>query len=323
MAGNQKKKTSKQPRNKKARKQVSTRQKACVCMSDCLQDYTRVLNNPFDAYSRGRRAGVPTAYTTRSYKVAYRVQGSMKTGTSGKGFVMASPYAPGADVAVQATGATSVGTGATALNAFTNLASDTFSVANSTYAYRTNEYKIVAMGLRLQYDGPLLDRGGTFYRYRSPHNDEISNSTFSDILTQEEIVMSSNKGQGVQILWRPAIQTETDFKSTVAHKYELGILVNGDPGLSFRYECVGFYEFVGTDHTVGMTHSTADPVGQAAASQVVMNNETYDIMSEKSILRKTADAVLGMSGYIYDHGPEIRKAANVAVGAAQVAGYLA
>lgn len=298
-----------------------------AALSKCARDYAKVLNDPLQAYDEGIKACVPDAMCFPTLKRSFRLRGTFALGTAGNGFITVNPYGPGSNPALTFTTSTTVLASNGALNVATNTSTETLPTAqfgNSAWGGGDNEYRIVAAGVKVGYSGALLDRAGTIAKFHAPHNDDLSDQSITSFNAEPLCVRQPVTAKEVYAKWCPESNGDVSFSvSSNTHQCVI-IFVQGEPGLTFTYEAAFHYELMGKVYRAvgGTTTSESDPQGFSAVSNAIIAGQTRPHKSNDSFMRDVADKLLTATSYIYDHGSEFQKAANVLMGAGQTVSML-
>jgi hypothetical protein len=155
--------------------------------------------------------------------------------------------------------------------------------ANSNSPYATLDFgsslqfRCVAAGLRLSYNGTELDRGGLIVGLREPDNLSTQGFDEGDMLQYTSVRAERvPDGRWYEVTFAPSDSRAADYTDTPSsHLYEphcMAIMVNGTNGSQpFHFEGWVHYEIVGSAAR-GKTKSHVDPVGASIVSSAV-NNE--------------------------------------------------
>lgn len=143
-------------------------------IADCTKHYAAALADPWNAPAG---ACVPSFYTVPSVKLKWLQSGTLTCGTAADfGYIIPALCGPQNGLtAVEVTGSTFTGTSTTVFNyADTGVAETSLSGLNPTYTIGTSEpevsWKLVACGVRIQYIGAEVNRGGRVYAFTLPNN---------------------------------------------------------------------------------------------------------------------------------------------------------
>lgn len=252
----------------------------------CTRKYAASLIDPSGDASRG--ACVPFGFPMPSQKARAWVRGTFLTGTTGTGYILYTPTIANDQVAVAYTTATSVGSPANVLSAFTNLAS----AVQSKLPYSTAqlavtnsvEGRFVSGGLKVRYIGPQQSCGGFTLALEDPDHVTLNGETGNQLLQFEAANMKqvTTTGEWHVINWSgPVKQAESEYVTTPVYStpYPLGIYIDGTfqsgaggqpiAGPStFEFEAWTNVEYIGRD-TTGKTDNEADPQGASKAVTII------------------------------------------------------
>jgi hypothetical protein len=247
--------------------------------------YNPFLANMFQTGPTGTLTNDPVIYTTTAYPNAYYAwsitAGAYSTGIAGAG--SNSPFTPG----------------------FWQIGL----VAGDS---RSRQYRLVAAGIRVRYIGTDFRNQGRLILYRSEGNQTVYNA--STVLTGSNL-LASTYAQSVPVsrkssyvFYQPDQATLLNYQSVNVYDPTLGggpaignanwsLLIYVDGGdtttpQSWEFEACSWYEAVGSQLSVTMSHS--DPVGFGAvnAAGMARNPTTSPEQVEKPFLRKVLDNIL-------------------------------
>lgn len=164
---------------------TQSRKEKSISLSDPTLRWIAALYDPRQCYED---VAIPLqAIYSEKNKVFAR--GQFFTGTTGVGFVSAAAVGSNDGLCARFTTATSVGTTATAANAFTNLSSG---LTNSRYAQAaygttptTCQGRLVAMSLYVRYAGTELNKGGDIVLLEEPNHQDIGAYSYNTALAQD------------------------------------------------------------------------------------------------------------------------------------------
>lgn len=248
-------------------------------------------------------ACVPFGFPQATKKSKGFTTGRMACGTSGVGYVLANASTVN-DVAVCTyTGATSVGTTATALNAFTNLG--TALQANLPYAAASVgasgtlvQTRLVSQILKVRYAGTEANRNGSVYCVENPIHGDISAMTPSQVFTMPARTNARPKMDGSwhTVLWSgPVAQNEAvlGVTSTFASRTGYaGIVILGTAGDIYDFEVYTQIEYAGQIDGTGPAE--ADAEGYTAIISTVKNaltSTSLDSDAAPTLFRQAMEAI--------------------------------
>lgn len=302
---------------KKERKQLLRKELNIVKVSDktgvirnvwevpeCTKHYISARLYPFDTMAG---ACLPTdTMTFPSAKLRTMASGTFRLGTGNIGYIAFLP-AWGSDSAnIITTTNTSVGTGATALSAFTNLVSFSFpQLPYPSASFGANLLgRFVAGGIRIQYAGTLMNQNGVAFSYCDPDHSSVTNTLtlnqFGNYDTCRRVMITGQVQMG-EDNWitcldnGPAVRSELDFAaaSSVQATPYMVIAVQGVAGDLFEFEVVQHCEIEGTI-VPNMTESHADDQDFEVIDSVVKANYATgppQPKEEKGIIAQIGEAM--------------------------------
>ncbi len=283
--------------------------------------------NPFD----GPIACVPDfpAIPTRRVRVFSR--GSFVTGTSGIGFIVATPefaIAKNANSAYMTT-STFAGNSITLDNTVAGVST---SVTNSDYtaaAFSADadgaQFRVVGSGLRVRYSGTELNRGGQIFALQEPTHDSLDGETITDFMAQVAARKFSMKSsEWTTICYRTVEGTGsfsstapptggTQPKGTYPKANYLGFLVQAPAAatsISLEYEFYTVFELTGKTIT-GIQASHVDIAGYAAVHTTASNGTLGHPVQvprkkhEETFLQEIGHYLLQGLTWVGDHAGEI------------------
>jgi len=232
--------------------------------------------------------------TAFSQKETYFSRGSFSTGTTGYGWVIATPYIVNDVNGVLSTGATSVGGAGTALGAFTNTTgaavNGTWTNANFTATGAAGlQSRIVSASLYVRYAGTELNRGGSYILIEEPNHNALGVYTYTTAQNQSCTHKVPIGEEWVHVCLTPNSIAELQFASDSYGSYPagyiLGILVSsaGAPQ-NFEYEFCIKAEVTGALARAA-TASFEDSIG-------------FGCVFGASNMFQQLDSVLGIDGFI-------------------------
>lgn len=263
----------------------------------CTKKYAASLVDPSGEHSKG--ACLPAGFPMPSQKVRVFNRGFMSTGTTGDGYITWLPVLANDVNSVTTTTALSVGTPATAFNAFTNLQNALISKIPYASAQLTGgnvEGRLVSGCVRVRYAGTEDARAGVVSLFEDPDHLTVSALTTNGISQFDSCGKQRVFGDGAwhQINWSgPCKQNEQEYLATITyggattHVIAITGTVSaaGAPGpQTFEWEVWQNMEYLGRD-VVGKTNNTLDPQG---TTQVV--GKMKDLQSQSDPLNPTTGA---------------------------------
>jgi len=148
------------------------------------------------------------------------------------------------------------------------------------------DWRPVGGGIKIQYNGAVQSRAGTYYLFEQPNNAnwlvaQATDPQPTDLLKFEECAYTIIDENAVSVVHHPRDPTDTSYASNyyfqgdgaysnfsnLATYHTMGILVTGAPtGGSFTFDCVMHWEMVGTA-VPSRTMSHADVLGMQKITQ--------------------------------------------------------
>jgi len=242
--------------------------------SKCTKDYAVALIDP---WSISMAPCVPDNITLPSYKFGVRARGNFQIGTAGTGCVYINPYIPYSDANHAGFFTTSTyaspdvdGAGVTGINPFFNDSP----FVQADFGPLLNNSRVVGCGLRARYTGTEIQRSGNAISFRSPTNGNFLVSgavTESQLLLSKEASTSPVDRDWHYAIYRPSTPTDLAYSdpTALAGNYcMLFAVFGGQPGQSFEFDYVAWFEIVGTN-LPNLTRSHSDPIGLSAVSMAM------------------------------------------------------
>jgi len=268
-------------------------------LPSCTKLYAASLVDPSGISSKG--ACLPAGFPMPSQKIRVFSRGFMSTGTTGDGFIEVYwPLANNLASAIVTTSATSVGTSATAYNAFTNTVASSMTKIPYTTAQLTGgqvEGRMVSGCVRVRYAGTEDARAGVISLFEDPDHLDVQGLSANTMSLFDSCGKQRVYGDGAwhQINWSgPCKQNEQEYlaaagftASAYTHVIAITGTMTGAGALgpaSFEYEVWQNLEYLGRD-VIGKTNNTLDPQG---TTQVV--GEVKKIQSQSEPLNPTTGA---------------------------------
>jgi len=173
-------KATKPLRNTAAQLPLHIRQR----VTSCSLQYASALADPENT---PMGACVPFGFPTPTQKAKNFMRGRFALGTTGHGYVLFNGAIGNNDNTITLTGATSVGTQSTALNAFTNLTNYgfgrlPFTAAQLASASAPMGSRLVAFCLKIRYAGTEAGRNGIIYSIEEPDHNTLASGTGDAIM---------------------------------------------------------------------------------------------------------------------------------------------
>jgi len=289
---------------------------------ECTANYVSAIIDPVGFYGSGADVCVPDTTVIPSTKRSYRMRGTFNSGTSGFGFIEVTPYRPANNnVAIRHTSSTSVGSFSTNKNTFTNINSRNFNVDWSNTDL--TQYRVVACGIRVIYEGSELNKGGLYGAFASPNNSDTSAMSMDDMAELPEWRQARIGNAPMDVIWLPVNATDFTYSGSdaSASPYPITVVVSAATGDAqpYIYEVVWYYELSG-GITQGRTLSHADPIGFPKAQQVVQQQHEYvdkhGPARHKSVWKKFADAIQDTTQVVGDVIGAVKAGAKIAEGIA-------
>lgn len=146
----------------------------------------------------------------------------------------------------------------------TNAAGTNVFTGNSDYAgplgsLSTVQFRLVAAGLRVQYDGPLLNAGGRIVGVEEPDHRPLNGTTFTNLSQYDEArVMRIEPDTWYQVEYRPIDDSSLRYGAYSSGMHFLEGTSAGDVRvLSVDYDDSEFQEFVGDEDNANATMAFA------------------------------------------------------------------
>jgi hypothetical protein len=285
------KRVPRKPRNKKGKGKAPGNQKktqrnkpprTMFHLSECSERYLKALTAPFDFLSSD--VCVPDLYDTPSQKVRTRQRGILQTGTAGIGFVeMDVFYAAIKDVgSIMRSDATFTGDSfADPSDVGTQESLNTqalYNLAQLGPGESQIQFRVVAAGLRVRYNGTELNKAGNSIPFSHPTNQPIKGISAADALSYNEIEQYAVTRAWKQVTWVPTKASHYEYQSSNANfsltlgsnGNTIGIMVSGPAANFWDWEAVLYVEYTGAVANVTPSHS--DISGMSAIRGFVEHN---------------------------------------------------
>jgi hypothetical protein len=334
-------------RKNKSKKQkangISKRNRSAELMiNPCTLMYAKVLMNPFGNFKD--MPCIPDALSLPSQKYMCKTRGTMQCGTNGTGFVIYNPFLALSSNAGVAGGSsdqpviysTSAYTAASGVVTWVPVAGaypTGVAAANSNSLFTAAQlggniqYRLVGGGIKIEYAGTLLNRGGRVTIYRDAGNNMIANNgTVSTFLQNNLTLQVNERGEEHSVTYFPDNPSfigyhpySTFYQPTTGNLDMRALLIVVDGALttafnSYTFEAVAYYEMIGNGLTLSSSH--ADPVGFAAAMSAAPNvlpdHSTKN--NEKTFISRMVDSLATASGRTFG-----QNVGNVAMGLGKMA----
>jgi len=308
------------PRTYKARSMVQAQnlKRQYIKVEDCTSMYLMSLLDPTSEESRG--ACIPSGFPMPSQKSRCVNRGSFNLGTTGNGFIILRPIIVNDQASLLFTGSASVGDAGTALGAFSNLSTDSFSkLPFSTAQVVTNAEasgRVVSACLRVRYAGTEASRAGIISSIEHPDHNSLQGLSSNEINQFESSYRErpSGDGQWAQVNWSgPCQPQEVEYLSTAnvsnllsSSTGVLAICVNGGAvNASYEYEAWINVEYIGRI-TQGRTTNKVDEQGYGNVLECVKT-----VAGTKALNPDAAPSVLTRFGNaVIDNMPQILGTVN-------------
>jgi hypothetical protein len=282
-------------------------------ISECALMYASALCDP-EGTSEG--ACVPYGFPTPSMKQKVFSRGTLQLGTTGQGYITFLPTVTNDNSAIVTSTSTSVGTAATALNAFTNqqlviLPKLMFGAADVVTSKRVAA-RFVAGGIKIRYSGTEANRNGTMTALEEPNHLDVATLSGTQIrgYVNSFVERPDPLGAFYSIASSgPVTALETQFQN-VAQPYTcpIAIFIDGLAGDKYEWEVYEHVEYVG-QNVPGVSASHADPVAYAQiidTTKAVTVSEPLSDKNAPSAFRKFLSiAGTTIGNVIKSHGPDV------------------
>lgn len=238
----------------------------------CTAEYASALLDP-----EHTPAGVciPAGFPLPSQKIKSTCRGTFALGTTGQGHLIFNLQATNDGIAVTATGATSVGTDATVISAFTNLATTSFSnLPYSTAQIVTSTSvaaRVVAACIKIRYSGREDGRNGIISMLEDPDSHSVNGLTGTQFKAQTNTMSARPAADEswAQINYSgPTKPSDVEFlnvaqptsNGVAAFTSAIGFYINGAALDTYEFEGWIHLEYIGSP-TSGRTPSHSDTEG--------------------------------------------------------------
>jgi hypothetical protein len=260
----------------------------------------RALTDPFGLYETNEEVCIPDITTVPSYKIATQNRATFQIGTNGTGFCFHragvfgnnEPCVWFTESAFTGITISKTGTGVS------NAPDSRFPYTNTAVRH----WRLVGSGLRIRYAGTELNRGGSIVAWNNKDEDPV-NADQTILLGITGSVRHAPNRSWKTVAYYPSDPRAMDFDWQKEHAGDqyLGFMVTGEPGNTFEWERVSFYELVPTaDHrTPTTTASDSDILGLSHVRNYLghINLEMFGPEVYHKGLRFVTDSVLRSSGF--------------------------
>lgn len=250
----------------------------------CIAQYISALVDPRNT---PQGACVPWGFPTPSMRVKVSGRGTFQLGTTGKGFCYMSTNISNDAASTVTTTVTSVGTNATAANAFTNRTNNLFSKLPFTSAQlnSTVSGRFVAGGIRIRYAGTEANRNGIITCYESSTNvaaAQAYDAYGGDINARNERPPPDGSWHSVYYSG-PYNSTMVNLSSATywGGNAPLIIYVQGIAADLYEWEGYGHFEYTG-DQVPGTSMSHSDPEGYAKVLEATKKATVTEPLSDNN-----------------------------------------
>jgi len=243
---------------------LAKRQQQAFSLSPCANDYLSILCDPFTP--RGP-ACIPDERDGPSYKGSSLVRGTAAVGTEGVGFLLVTSRPAPYDTA-KALVTTSAYTGTTlgtSSSTGVSVVNDTqFPYGTATMAGQFSS-RTVGCGVRITYTGTELNRGGSYYIHSVPSNTAYPVATTTPVIgafRDAKIRPCTRRWNGVTYYPRATLDFDygdsatsgniLGIPSATTNNGDLLIMFNGEPGNTFNFEIVTYWEIIVDDQGAGV-----------------------------------------------------------------------
>lgn len=271
----------------------------------CIVMYCSALVDPRNT---PQGACIPWGFPTPSQRVKVANRGTFQLGTTGQGFVYFQMGIANDTAMFVATSATSVGTNATALNAFTAKTSNTMGKLPFTAAQLNGgqvKGRVVAAGIRCRYAGTEANRNGIVSCYEAQQ-------------TQGNVAPYVNWGGDLNVRnerpppdgsWHsayysgPYSSTMVNFDTnTVWNAYQGGpiLYIQGVAADLYEWEGYVHMEYTG-DIVSGMTMTHSDPEGYAKVLEATKKTTVSEPISDNNSKNTFYDFLKNAGSSIYNY----------------------
>lgn len=257
-----------------------------IGVPECALKYAKLVANPFQFSTD---ACFPIFPTPPTQKISVFIRGTLKSGTTGFGYVIASPYLAlandqiGTDIPLfhsttgyaAAVSTVVAGTGVTPVQSNSPYVDADFGAGSTQIQAR-----VMVAGLRVRYSGPSDTRAGTLVGYVNPDHHGLNLISVATLMSNDAVTPVRPSDDWHSLRWVPK---NSDFHSTqtvAAHPHSMLIEWSGATAdTSLDYEFFVQAEIAGTQAR-GKTMSHAAPVQAQALVDVAASSPSFTSDSE-------------------------------------------
>lgn len=270
----------------------------------CIAQYCSALVDPRNT---PEGACVPWGFPLPSYRVKVSARGTFQLGTTGQGFAyMAIPMSNDTGSIITTT-VTSVGTNATAPNAFTNRTNNLLSKLpyNAAQLNAGNlTCRFVAGGIRIRYAGTEASRNGIVTSFEGQQLvPAVSPYTTwgGDINTRNERPPPDGSWHSCYYSG-PQNSAMVNFttSATWGANAPLIIYVQGVAADLYEWECYQHIEYQG-DTVPGVTMTHSDPVGYAQVLEATKKTTTSEPVSDNNALSTFTEFMRNAGSSVFNY----------------------
>lgn len=273
-------------------------------MSPCAKEYLRALTDPFGLEVAGSPPCIPDVLDLPSYKLATKCRGTVTIGTNGLGYVVIYSQQNANDTSFgYYTSSTFTGTTVTDVGTGVN----PFLDSRLPYtAAAARAHRLVGCGLRVQYIGTELQRGG----YLVPglalaEGDSLLGASITTILDRPDVRSQPTDRAWHGCVYKPMKADAYAYTVVPSVDVDMGVLVTGTPGNQYSFEVIRYHEFINYRPSGGVvrpvpsqTRSHSDLVGLSQVRDFLGSIASSDIGQGvyKAGLRYISNYVAGGTG---------------------------
>jgi len=268
-------KNKKKPQRQNPRVAPIPRAQESVYLSECTTGYTKLLVDPFTAQ---HDACVPSPPAFPSEKLTCFSKGVLTTSTvAGRGFLLISPYtliSNDSSLGVLTTdgsfaGATFAqsGTGVVA-----NFSNSPYATADVGTDETDVQYRLVAAGIRVRYNGTSQNRGGSIYGLSRPGDHTLVGFSSTEMLAFDEVNAIAVTDSWTNLTWQPSTYDYDEIHTNVSTVNSMGFMIECPSSQRFVWEAYAHYEVYGATAR-GKTPSHVDIQGANAVQAALARDE--------------------------------------------------